>query len=133
MARKKTPSRGGKNSLGEVVLNALLALGYGAFEAWWNSPAKPKQSAADYDAPPTPEPAQMKTRKRNPPAWWKVLGVPKDATREQISRAYRDLMAGCHPDKVAHLSPQLKKVAEREAKKLNAAREAALQECERRN
>ena len=60
------------------------------------------------------------------------MGVPQDATREQITRAYRDLMTGCHPDKVAHLSPQLRKVAEREAKKLNAAREAALPECDRR-
>jgi hypothetical protein len=64
--------------------------------------------------------------------WWKALGVPRNATREQIARAYRDLMTGCHPDKVAHLSPRLREVAETEAKKLNAAREAALRECDRR-
>ena len=60
-----------------------------------------------------------------------MLSVPQDASTEEIKRAYRNLIARSHPDKVAHLSPQLRKVAEREAKKLNAAYEEALNENDR--
>ena len=132
MARRKSKAKSGIDSLIETGLEIVGNLAYRALWDWWHSPAEPEHIPAKEHSPPTPEPPPKKTRSRKPPAWWKVLGVPQDATREQIARAYRDLMTGCHPDKVAHLSPELRKVAEREAKKLNAAREAALQDCDRR-
>lgn len=60
-------------------------------------------------------------KKRGEPKWWKVLGIPKTASTAEIKFAYRELISRNHPDKVAHLSPKLRKVAENEAKKLNAA------------
>lgn len=32
-------------------------------------------------------------------AWWEVLGVPKNATKEAIQQAYRRLASEAHPDK----------------------------------
>ncbi|MBZ5610108.1 MAG: J domain-containing protein [Acidobacteriia bacterium] len=40
-----------------------------------------------------------------------VLGVPADATKEEIHAAHRDGMAKYHPDKVAHLGVELHEVA----------------------
>ncbi len=31
--------------------------------------------------------------------WWEVLGVPRDANRDQINTAYRRLASEAHPDK----------------------------------
>ena len=144
MARKKSGKRSG-SSLLQFGIEVALGLGIAAVQALFDSPtttesksqpkAKPtaaKKRRTTASEPPPQEPTPQKPRQRKPPAWWKILGVSQKATREEITRAYRDLMTGCHPDKVAHLSPRLRKVAEREAKKLNAAREAALQDCNRR-
>lgn len=30
--------------------------------------------------------------------WWEVLGVSQDASRDDVKRAYRQLMSMCHPD-----------------------------------
>jgi DnaJ-domain-containing protein 1 len=58
---------------------------------------------------------------RAQPKWWKVLGVPENATSAEIKAAFRAQMILTHPDKVAHLSKTLQRAAEREAKKLNRA------------
>lgn len=59
------------------------------------------------------------------PSCWDVLGISADASIEAIRSAYIAALKGCHPDKVAHLSPALREVAEQEAKKLNLAFEEA--------
>lgn len=137
MARKKPTARNqGDSLLGSIIragTEAVVERVWNKFCDWLNSPPAPEPIVEEKHRPQKSQPSPKKRGTRKPPSWWKVLGVPQDATREQITRAYRDLMTGCHPDKVAHLSPQLRKVAEREAKKLNAAREAALQDCGRRN
>lgn len=50
-----------------------------------------------------------------------VLGVPADATDEQIASAYKEAMRLNHPDKVAHLSPALQKFAEQQTLAIRAA------------
>jgi DnaJ-domain-containing protein 1 len=60
------------------------------------------------------------------PAWWEVLRVPRGASQQEVSAAYRELMAQNHPDKVAHLSERIRRVAEEETRRINAAYEAAL-------
>jgi preprotein translocase subunit Sec63 len=40
-----------------------------------------------------------------------VLGVRKGATRDQIKTAYRTLIVQYHSDKVAHLGPELRRLA----------------------
>jgi DnaJ-domain-containing protein 1 len=68
------------------------------------------------------------TRKRAPAKWWKVLGVAPSASSQEIKAAYRARMHESHPDKVAHLSPALRKAAEREARRINDAYERACQQ-----
>ena len=50
-----------------------------------------------------------------------ALGLSGDLTMEGIRSAYRQRIAAYHPDKVAHLGPKLRDVAETESKRLNIA------------
>ncbi len=60
-----------------------------------------------------------------PVRWWEVLQVPQGASLRDVSAAYRALIAQNHPDKVAHLSERIRRVAEDETRRINAAYEAA--------
>lgn len=51
----------------------------------------------------------------------KVLGLNGRMTREDVKRRWKELTVQYHPDKVAHLGPKLKEVAEEEMKAINAA------------
>ena len=50
-----------------------------------------------------------------------VLGVPTNATKEEIKTAYRKLANKYHPDKVHHLGDEFKKLAEERFKEIEAA------------
>jgi hypothetical protein len=52
-----------------------------------------------------------------------VLGLSGPVVFEEVKRQYRELAAQYHPDKVNHLGPKLKEVAEQEMKKINEAYE----------
>ena len=56
-------------------------------------------------------------------AWdpWAVLGVARDATRDEIVRAYREQLKRYHPDRVAGLGPELQEVAHRKTIDLQRA------------
>ena len=56
----------------------------------------------------------------------KVLGIPADATTDEVRTAYRLQMSMYHPDKVASLGKELQSVAERKSKEINVAHEEAL-------
>jgi preprotein translocase subunit Sec63 len=49
----------------------------------------------------------------SPETWdpWAVLGVPRGASREEITRAHREQMKRYHPDRVADLGPELRALA----------------------
>jgi curved DNA-binding protein CbpA len=53
-----------------------------------------------------------------------VLGVPKNATMDQVRKAYRELSARYHPDKVAFLGEKEQAHAHRRMSEINAAWEA---------
>jgi DnaJ-domain-containing protein 1 len=55
------------------------------------------------------------------PAWWEVLNVPRGASLKDASAAYRELIQKNHPDKVAHLSDRIRRVAEEETRRINEA------------
>lgn len=50
-----------------------------------------------------------------------VLGVPKDASRELITRSYHEQLKRYHPDRVAHLGEELQQVAHRKTVELRRA------------
>jgi hypothetical protein len=51
----------------------------------------------------------------------KTLGVAKGASAERIGAAYRELARTHHPDKVAHLEPEVREYSEQRMKEINAA------------
>lgn len=52
-----------------------------------------------------------------------ILGLNDNFTPNEIKKRYLDLVKQYHPDKVAHLGPKLKKLAEQEMIKINEAYE----------
>jgi DnaJ-domain-containing protein 1 len=79
---------------------------------------------------PSPSAAKARApRQAAPPAvgpvWWDVLQVARGASLREVTAAYRDLIAKNHPDKVAHLSERIRRVADEETRRINAAYEAA--------
>ena len=50
-----------------------------------------------------------------------VLNVPKDASQEDIKKAYRELANKYHPDKVNHLGHEFKELAEKRFKEIEEA------------
>ena len=59
-------------------------------------------------------------------AWdpWAVLGVPRTATKEAITEAYRAQLKRYHPDRVADLGPELQRVAHEKTLELQRAFQA---------
>jgi hypothetical protein len=60
----------------------------------------------------------------NPRSPYEILGVAADATNDEIKRAYVSRISGYHPDKTSALGEKLKRLAEEESKKINAAYDA---------
>ncbi len=52
---------------------------------------------------------------------YRVLGVPRSASQEEIRAAYRARMHEYHPDKVAHLGEELQALAHRKAQEIQGA------------
>lgn len=71
--------------------------------------------------------AQEESRRPEPewqnefPQWAEILGTHQNASRDEIRKAYRQRMSEYHPDKVAQLGRELREVAERKSKEINAA------------
>ena len=53
--------------------------------------------------------------------YYDVLGVPSDASQDQIRKAFRERVRACHPDRVANLDEDLRKLAEEKMVELNEA------------
>jgi DnaJ like chaperone protein len=50
-----------------------------------------------------------------------ILDVSRDATQEEIRRAYRQLAQQYHPDKVAHLGQEFRELADAKFKRIQQA------------
>jgi DnaJ-domain-containing protein 1 len=50
-----------------------------------------------------------------------VLGVPRTASRDELKRRYRALVAAYHPDKAVGATPEIRKLAEEKMKVVNLA------------
>jgi DnaJ-domain-containing protein 1 len=50
-----------------------------------------------------------------------ILNVPRDASPEEIKKAYRELANKYHPDKVVHLGDEFRELAEKRFKEIEEA------------
>jgi DnaJ-domain-containing protein 1 len=57
-----------------------------------------------------------------------VLGVPEDASPEEIKAAYRKLANQYHPDKVSHLGEEFQRLAETRFKEIQTAYRELMQQ-----
>ncbi len=53
-----------------------------------------------------------------------VLGVSESSSWEEISIAYKNAITKYHPDKVSHMGPELRKLAEEKSTEINRAYES---------
>jgi uncharacterized membrane protein YkvA (DUF1232 family) len=92
---------------------------------WWVSQQAPgprpqtEPRAGHRRAQPSAEPEQHETR------WdaYAVLGIERGASRDEITRAYREQMKRYHPDRVADLGQELQEVAHRKTLEIRRAYE----------
>ena len=61
-------------------------------------------------------------------SYYQILGISENAREVEIKKAYRRLAGLYHPDKVEHLGPRLKQLADEELRKLNEAKSVLLDE-----
>lgn len=61
--------------------------------------------------PPPPPPPEKKDA-------WAVLGLAPGTPKEEAKRAFRALITQYHPDKVAHLAPEFRELAERRTREI---------------
>lgn len=88
-----------------IVFYAMNAL-----RRWLNVPTHTSRAA--------PPPPSRGAGERPP---HEVLEVAPNASAEEVRAAYQRLVQSYHPDQVAHLGPELREVAERRTKEINAA------------
>jgi len=65
------------------------------------------------------------------PRWFEVLGVAESADRQELERAYRFNVSQYHPDKVARLGEDIRRLAEERSKAINAAYDEGLRRAAR--
>lgn len=65
--------------------------------------------------------SDKRTRQPSEADYWNILGLSGNITKEDIRKAYRKAMTEYHPDKVASLGPELRALAEKKSKEINAA------------
>jgi len=53
-----------------------------------------------------------------------ILGVPEGASQAEIKAAYQRLSLENHPDRVAHMGPEIRELAARRTREINAAYQA---------
>lgn len=71
-----------------------------------------KKSESTFSAPPVDDDVA---------AAYKLFGLTPPASRDEISSTYHRLAAMYHPDKVAHLAPEFRMLADERMKEINAA------------
>jgi DnaJ-domain-containing protein 1 len=106
-------------SLSELAIIAgCLVVGYlvVSFLMGGKKTGQPPKAARNFE---TEQPPPGRTAA--PLSWGEVLDVSPAASGKEIQAAYRKQMSQYHPDKVATLGQEIREVAERKAKEIDAA------------
>jgi DnaJ-domain-containing protein 1 len=74
------------------------------------TPPRGSQAYSEPPPPPPPPPAA-----RDP---WKLLGIAPGTPKDEAKRAFRALVTQYHPDKVAHMAPEFRELAERKTREI---------------
>ena len=77
-------------------------------------------------------PEQDNTRQDQNVPWYEVLGVDENAPLTAIQQAYRKQIAQYHPDKIAGMAEELRKLANLRTVEINEAYERAKQHAQRK-
>jgi hypothetical protein len=99
-----------------VILFGLIA-GYWAVSKLFFGPAPAKDGS---------KPASTAAAAGAGPSCHEILGVPAEATADQIRDAYKHLISKYHPDKVESLGQELKDLAEHKTQEITAAYREAM-------
>ena len=94
------------------------ALGYWLVVVMWPNLRRSGRTAP----PPVPQGQAL--------MWHEELGVPADASREQIDAAYRAKKAEYDPARVAHLAADIREMSRYRSEQLDLAYDAALRDLE---
>ena len=97
-------------------LDDLLVLFLAFNYAWKRKKASPEMPAGGAEAGEEEELAEEE--ERDP---YRLLEVERGASEEQVRKAYRDLLARYHPDRVHHLGEEFRLMASRKTVALNRA------------
>ena len=100
-----------------LAVAVFFLVGYWLVDFLW-----PKKKAGD---PPAPQTARDVAPVEGA-SWHEVLGVPPDATPEQIRQAYEERSAQYHPRRAAGMGPEFEQTALRMTRRVNDAYAAAV-------
>lgn len=97
-------------------LDDLLVLFLAFNYAWKRKKSSPEMSAGGAGA--GEEKEGVEEEEKDP---YRLLEVERGATEEQVRKAYRDLLARYHPDRLHHLGEEFRLMASRKTVALNRA------------
>jgi len=104
-----------------IIVVAGLFIGY-RLVSYMLSPGTgddDKRSPPPFDPPDAAATVSART-------WYQTLGVPETANRDTIENAYRQQIRQYHPDKVATMGEDIRRLAETRTKEINAAYDTAM-------
>jgi len=90
-------------------------------------PPPPPEPEPEPPPPPPPEPEPESARTPH-----EILGVEPGATKDEVTKAFRDLARRYHPDRFAGLDDAFQELAHDRFKRIQTARDALMEEAERR-
>ncbi len=102
------------------ILVAMISLHY-AVKALKSKVSRGPKKEGPRRGPENAKPAEPAALDDDDPL--EVLGLKPGASAEEIKLAYRKAMAEYHPDKVEHLGPELRALADKKAKIIQKAYE----------
>lgn len=117
-----------------VVIVAGLVFGYRLVSHWFSpgtgdqrsQPQQPADQDASARRDPLHESAWGSAPAQAAPAWYQTLNVAESTSLEDIEHAYRLQIAQYHPDKVAKLGEDIRRLAEARSKEINGAYDTAV-------